>query len=309
VGELRVAVAGVPGAWSTEQLGTALRALGAATTVFHLGDCVFNITRGEVTLDGRDLRELDGLVVKKLGQVGEAAATSRLRLLQQLEYQGVRVFSPARAIADVQDRYSMTQRLAQAGLPLPRTVVAEGLDAAAACVEEWGQAVVKPTITSKGRGMLLLARDGTVRLHLRRWAREWGGPFYLQEYVRSPGRDIGVAILGGRVVGAYYRVARPGAWLTTTAAEGRYEPCESTPEMAQLAATAAGAFDLDFTVVDLVETSAGYLIYEVSAFGGFAGLWQTQGIDAARLYAEYVVQALAGAHDRNRPRSRSVPAH
>lgn len=309
MGELRVAVAGVPGAWSTEQLGTALRALGAETTVFHLGDCVFDITRGTVSLDGRDLRELHGLVVKKLGGTGEAAATSRLRLLQQLEYQGVRVFSPVRAIAEVQDRYSMTQRLAQAGLPLPRTVVVEGLDAAAACVEEWGQAVVKPIVTSKGRGMVLLARDGTVRLHLRRWAREWGGPFYLQEYVRSPGRDIGVAILGGHVLGAYYRIARPGAWLTTTAAEGRYEPCEPTPEMERLAATAAGAFDLDFTVVDLVETPTGYLIYEVSAFGGFAGLWQTHGIDAARRYAEYVVQALAGAHDRNRSHPRSVPAH
>jgi len=309
VRELRVAVAGVPGAWSTERLGTALRALGADVPVFHLGDCVYDITSGAVTLDGRDLRELDGLVVKKLGRTGEAAATSRLRLLRQLEYQGVRVFSPVRAIAEVHDRYSMTQRLSQAGLPLPRTTVIEGIDAAAACVEEWGQAVVKPIVTSKGRGMLLLAREGTVRIRLRRWAREWGYPFYLQEYVQNPGRDIGVAMLGGRVLGAYYRVARPGAWLTTTAADGRYELCESTPDVERLAVLAAGAFDLDFTVVDLVETAAGHLIYEVSAFGGFAGLWHTQGIDAARLYAEYVVQALAGAHDRDRSRSQSVPAH
>ena len=305
--DLRLGVAGVPGSWSTEQLGTALRSLGAATAVFDLRDCVFDLTAGAVTLDGWDLRELDGLVVKKLGTQGEGTASSRLRVLQQLEYQGVRVFSPVAAIAQVLDRYRMTQRLAQAGLPLPRTIVAEHIDAAAECVLEWGQAVVKPIVTSKGRGMVLLAREGTVRLQLRRWAREWGGPFYLQEYVPGPGRDIGVALLGGRVLGAYYRVARPGAWLTTTAAEGRYEPCECTPDIERLAIAAAGVFPLDYTVVDLVESSTGYLIYEVSAFGGFAGLWQTRGIDAARLYAEYVVQALCAAHDRTRPDPEPIP--
>lgn len=307
--ELRVAVAGLPGVWSTEQLAAALRTLGADALILNLGDCVYDVTSGAVTSDGRDLGELDGLVVKKLGRTGDPSATRRLQILQQLEYLGVRVFSPTKGIMEVHDRYRMTQRLAQAGLPMPRTIVTEDLDAAASCVAEWGQVVVKPIVTSKGRGMLLLARDGAVRLQLRRWAREWASPFYLQEYVRGPGRDIGVAVLGGRVLGAYYRVARPGTWLTTTAADGRYEPCESTPEIERLALAAAGVFDLDFTVVDLVEVDAGYLIYEVSAFGGFAGLWQTRGIDAARLYAEYVVQALADSHDRTRLRSRSIPAH
>jgi tetrahydromethanopterin:alpha-L-glutamate ligase len=289
---LRVAVAGIPGAWSTERLEQALEGAGAVTFAFSLAECTFSITDGAVVLGDQDLGMLDGLVVKKLGRSGEAAAPSRVKLLQQLEFRGVRVFSPADGIREVNDRYQMTQRLAQAGLPLPRTVVTESVEVATEVVEDWGRVVVKPLYTSKGRGMLLLEREEAYRLKLRQWQRHWETPFYLQEYVPRPGRDIGVAVLGGESPGAYYRVARPGSWLTTRSADGHYEPCALTPEMRRLACMAADLFGLDFTIVDLVEARGGYLIYEVSAFGGFAGLWQTHGIDAARLYADHVVRAL-----------------
>ncbi len=294
-GRLRVAVAGIPGAWSTERLERALEGVGAETFTFSLGECTLSMAEGAVLLGDQDLGTLDGVVVKKLGRSGEAAAPSRVHLLQQLEFRGVRVFSPSAGIREVNDRYQMTQRLAQAGLPLPRTVVTESVEAATDVVEDWGRVVVKPLYTSKGRGMLLLAREEAYRLKLKQWQRQWQTPFYLQEYVPQPGRDIGVAVLGGETPGAYYRVARPGTWLTTTSAAGHYESCEVTPEIRRLACAAAELFDLDFTVVDLVESRGGYLIYEVSAFGGFAGLWQTHGIDAAKLYADHVVLTLAAA--------------
>jgi len=71
-------------------------------------------------------------------------------------------------------------------------------------------------------------------------------------------------------------------------------------EIERLALRAADVFGLTFTGVDLVEGPDGYLTYEVSAFGGFGGLWHTQGIDAARLYAEHVVGVVTGRppHDR-----------
>jgi ribosomal protein S6--L-glutamate ligase len=109
-----------------------------------------------------------------------------------------------------------------------------------------------------------------------------------QRFVTSPGRDIGACVLGGRFAGAFYRVAAEGQWLTTTAAGGTYAPCKLPPKGVALAEDAACAFDLDYTVVDLVETDAGYLTYEVSAFGGFRGLWEAYRVDVAQHYAEYI---------------------
>ncbi|HEV2438644.1 MAG TPA: RimK family alpha-L-glutamate ligase [bacterium] len=292
---LRVAVIGVPGAWSTERLRDALAARGADAMIVDPAACAVDLTEGTVTFEGVDLGTLDGVVVKKLGSTTDPLMPSRVQILHQLEHRGVRVFSRARAIADVNDRYRMTQRLGQSGIPIPRTVVAESIWAADLVIREWGRVVVKPLFTSKGRGMLLLHAGRPYRLALRRWQRAWRVPFYLQEFVPHAGRDIGAVVLNGHVLGAYYRIAGRGAWLTTTAAGGAYEACEVTPEMARLAVRAADVFGLEFTGVDLVETPGGYLVYEVSAFGGFAGLWRSQAIDAAQAYAEYVVHALTGS--------------
>jgi ribosomal protein S6--L-glutamate ligase len=48
-----------------------------------------------------------------------------------------------------------------------------------------------------------------------------------------------------------------------------------------------------FTCVDVVETPDGAAIYEVSAFGGFRGLLDACGLDAAGLYADYVLERIA----------------
>jgi len=297
---LRVAVIGVPGAWSTERLRDALEACGADAITVDAAACAVDLTGGAVWCEDLDLGTLDGAVVKKLGGTTDPLTPSRAHLLHQLEHRGVRVFSRAQAIAEVNDRYRMTQRLGQRGIPIPRTVVAESVWGADQVIRDWGRVVVKPLFTSKGRGMLLLHAGKPYRVALRRWQRAWRMPFYLQEFVPHAGRDIGAVVLNGRVLGAYYRVAGRGTWLTTTAAGGGYQACEVTPEMADLAVRAADVFGLEFTGVDLVETPGGYLVYEVSAFGGFAGLWRSQGIDAAKAYAEYVVHALSGSAQRGR---------
>jgi ribosomal protein S6--L-glutamate ligase len=47
-----------------------------------------------------------------------------------------------------------------------------------------------------------------------------------------------------------------------------------------------------FTCVDVVETANGPLVYEVSAFGGFRGLLEANGIDMAERYAQYVLERI-----------------
>jgi len=297
---LRVGVCGIPGKWSTEQLRIALEACGCEPVVFAAAECAIDLPPGAVWHRGADLGQLDAVIVKKLGSTTDPLAPSRVHVLRQLEIRGVAVFSPARAIADAQDRYRMTQRLSEGNIPIPRTIVAETAEEAEEAVRRWGRAVIKPLFTSKGKGMVVLTADAPLGTALRQWQREWRMPFYVQEYVPHAGRDLGVAVLAGRVLGAYYRVARQDTWLTTTSAGGYYETCPVTPEIERLALRAAEVFGLTFTGVDLVEGPDGYLAYEVSAFGGFGGLWRTQGIDAARLYAEHVVGVVTARppHDR-----------
>jgi hypothetical protein len=90
-----------------------------------------------------------------------------------------------------------------------------------------------------------------------------------------------VAVLGGRYLGAYWRIAGQDQWMTTIRAGGRYAAADPPIEAIDLAVRAANHFGLVFTGVDLMEApDGGFVVLEVSAFGGFRGLLDACGIDA-----------------------------
>ncbi len=50
---------------------------------------------------------------------------------------------------------------------------------------------------------------------------------------------------------------------------------------------------MDFTTVDVAETSDEPIVFEVSAFGGFRGALEGAGIDAATAYTDNVLKKLS----------------
>jgi ribosomal protein S6--L-glutamate ligase len=287
---VHIAVVGQPGAWSTERLAAALRAAGADARVVDLAACAVRLPHPALFHEDRPL-VADAAVVKKIGDTaGGWAVRERIQLLRHLEAGGVPVWSTPASIETAIDRARMTVELVRAGLPVPETVITEDVVEAAAAVERFGRAVLKPLFTSKGRGMRRLEPSADLPDRLARHTREIPGPFYLQRFVEHPGRDLGVAVLAGECLGAYWRVAGRGQWMTTILAGGRYERAEVSKEVTDLARRAAEHFGLLFTGVDLIESPDGYQVLEVSAFGGFRGLLDGCGVDAAPRVAAAVLR-------------------
>jgi len=179
---------------------------------------------------------------------------------------------------------------------VPETTITEDVDEAAASVERFGSAVLKPLFTSKGRGMRRLEPSRELRSQLESHRDDGLGPFYLQRFVKHPGRDLGVAVLDGRCIGAYWRVAAADHWMTTILSGGRYEKAELDPDTEAIAVRAARHFGLVFTGVDLIEDTDGrFNVLEVSAFGGFRGLLNGCGVDAAPMLAHVVLRQIERA--------------
>ncbi len=289
---MKIYIAGIPGAWSSQQLQTAFQQRGITSVIFALSQCCFNVSSGQVLWQGEDLSLLDGVVVRKLGDTMDPLSHHRVNLLYHLENLGVQIFSTPHALEEANNRYRMTVKLTQAGIPIPETIVTESVEKAIRVVEQWGKAVIKPLFTSKGRAMVLLDRDGPFRLTLKHWDEIGKFPFYLQRFVHSH-YDVGMAILDGKLLGAYKRVAGE-SWQTTIREGGHYEPFNPDQEMLDITHQAANAFGLDYTVVDIVPYKGKYAVYEVSAFGGFSGLYAC-GIDATSSYAEYVIERIGKA--------------
>lgn len=289
---MNLAVVGQPGAWSTERLADALRAARAKAAVVDLAACSLRLPDRRLFHRGQPLEGLDGVVVKKLGDTADGwGVQERIGMLRHLEASGVPVLSAPDRLHVAVNRYRMTCELVRAGLPVPPTTLTEDIDEATDAVARFGTAVIKPLFTSKGRGMRRLEPTGDLRGELEAHRDSGLGPFYLQRFVEHPGRDLGVAVLDGRCIGAYWRVAAGEQWMTTILSGGRYEKAEIAPEIVQMAVAAARHFGLIFTGVDLIEDSDGrFSVLEVSAFGGFRGLLSGCGVDAAPMLAEVVLR-------------------
>ena len=289
---MKVGVVGVVGGGSSERLADAVADRTGYRLLISLDAVWLDVESGCVRFGDLDLASLDGLVVKKVGAVYSPMLLDRFELLRFLAERGLPIFSDPRRAVGLLDRLSCTVSLRSAGLPLPPTVVTEDAEVAAAAVERYGQAVLKPLYTSKARGMRLVeggpgARDTILAF------QEAGNPvLYVQKRVEVPGQDLGVVFLGGRYLATYARVRGEDSWNTTRRAGGRYEAYEPPAEVIALAERAQALFGLDFTSVDIVETSDGPMVFEVSAFGGFSGLRDAHGIDAARLFADHVIDKL-----------------
>lgn len=289
---LKIAVVGIPGKWSTEVLADALESRTGFRLVIDMAEVCLDLSLGSLMYRGINLCDLDGIVVKKISAEYSPDTLNRLEMLRFAEARGVRVFSSAASMLGLINRLSCTVTLRQYEIPMPDTVVTEDIDEAMAAVREFSAAVCKPLFSTKARGMCIInaqQEDEALAAELQQF--QLANPvMYLQRKIDLPGRDLGLVFLGGKYLGSYARVSQSDSWNTTINSGGRYALAEPPLETIEIAQRAQAAFNLDFTTVDVAETDTGPVVFEVSAFGGFRGALEGAGIDAAALYSEYVLE-------------------
>ena len=288
----KIGVVGTPGKWSTLALVDAVRARTGDCTLVDMASVSASLADGRVMFCDEDLSTYDALIIKKIDEVYSPAALDRLEVLRYLERRGVRVFSKPSTLLGLIDRLSCTVTLSAGGISMPETVITEDPGCAADAIIRFGKAVLKPLFSTKARGMAVVSvEDGDWRGKLAAFA-EVNRVLYVQKMLHMPGRDLGVAFLGGKHLATYARVGNEKSWNTTINSGGKYEAVAPSLEIIDLATRAQALFDLDFTCVDVVETDDGPMVFEVSAFGGFRGLKDAHGIDAAAVYTDYVMTVL-----------------
>ena len=291
---VRIAVIGIPGKWSTETLADAIETRTGFRLVIDLGQVRLDLQDNRLYYQHHDLCQLDGLIVKKASAEYSPNTLDRIELLHVAEHHGVRVFSQAGEILRLINRLSCTITLRNAGIPMPDTCITGDIDAAIAAVKQYGSAVFKPLFSTKARGMCVIngeQDEQPLREQIQAF-HEHHPMMYIQKKIELPGRDLGMVFLGGKYLGTYARVSNKGAWNTTINSGGRYENYQPTDEIIELGHRAQAAFKMDFTTVDIAETTEGPIVFEVSAFGGFRGALEGSGIDAAAAYSEYVIKEL-----------------
>ncbi|OQK18396.1 glutathione synthase [Methyloprofundus sedimenti] len=291
---LKIAVVGLPGKWSTETLADAVEKKTGFRLIVDMDKVVLNLDSLELTYQGHNLCQLDAIIIKKIGHQYSPNSLDRLELLRVAENAGVKVFSQPVKILRLIDRLSCTVTLRNADIPMPATVITEEIDEAIAAVNKFGSAIFKPLYSTKARGMCVISKkDGKTKVRKNIEAFKTANPMmYIQQKAALGGRDMGLMFLGGRYLGAYARVSKNDAWNTTINSGGEYAAADPSTEIIAMASKAQDLFDMSYTTVDVAETDKGAIVFEVSAFGGFRGGKEGLNLDVAELYVDFVLTKL-----------------
>lgn len=290
---VKIGVIGTKGGWSSELLAdTVAEITGGPRLLIEMEQVRLELPQGRCWFEDTDIAQLDGLIVKKIGARYSPDLLDRLEVLRYLAGRGLPIYSDPLKILRVLDRLSCTLTLQLADIPMPPTTITESVDQALVALEQYGQAVFKPLYSTKARGMTVLDHGPDAREAVQEFQHEFP-VMYIQKTIDLGDADLGIVFLGGEYLTTYARQKQNDSWNTTTASGGKYAPFEPDPSVKELARKAQSLFGLDFTCVDVALTPSGPVVFEVSAFGGFRGIQEASGLDAARLYAQYVLDKVS----------------
>ncbi len=241
---------------------------------------------------GEPPKELGGVTVGLERSVSQSRGLAAARYLESLN---IPVVNRPAVIEAAGDKWATSALLARAGVPQPRTALAVSPEEALALAEDWGYPVVlKPVVGSWGR-MVAKVNDRDALEALLEHKAFMGFQhqlFYLQEYVKKPGRDIRVFVVGDEAIAAIYR--KSAHWITNTARGGVAENCPVTDALAEISVAAAKALGGGVLAVDVFESERGLLVNEVNHTMEFKNSVATTGVNIPRKILEYAWRQAEG---------------
>lgn len=237
-------------------------------------------------LKGEEITDSDVSFIRSFGPGSCEQLTRRISMIEHMEVSGIRVINPCYSFRRARDKYATGYTLASAGLPVAETYTTEDMQRAYRWSKELGESIYKPILGSMGKGSLKFDNPD-IAYNAWKMLTRLGQPLIVQEYLRNPGRDIRVFVVGGEVVGSAYKYGAAGEWKTNVAQGGRMVDEPIPHEILKLGVKATSALGLDYAGVDIIESERGPVILEVNGAPGWQALKAATGVDVAEKIVRY----------------------
>ena len=180
-----------------------------------------------------DLSTLDRLIVRAMPAGSLQQIVFRMDLLNRLEVAGVKIFNSPRAVEISVDKYLSLAMLAEAGVAVPETFVAQTVDDGLEYFDRLGGEVIyKPLFGSMGNGIRLI-KD---RLEAESFFQDQidaGEVLYLQKFIDHGDSDVRVLVIGDQTIAMQRR--RSGHWLTNIAQGATGHAIAASPQQREIA--------------------------------------------------------------------------
>lgn len=316
-----------PEDWTARALINAAKEKGFSPSILDLRTAEVGISSG--TLEPAALfktgeimlSDLDALIVRDVGAGAFEGVSFRFDILRELEAGGVTVINSPEAIQNAANKYHASYLLARAGLPVPKSIAVQSVEAALRVISRFGDAIIKPVFGYKGKNIARV-KEGKISFSDRKAGPasveetlekllEERGMLYIQEFIENPGRDIRVFVVGGTAIGAIYRKAAAGSWVNNLSQGGSSDRCVLTDEQKEIAEKASLAIGTTFAGIDIIESLEDQIgnsnkkigdvwngneqssrILEINGTPSGKGIFDAWGINPARYILEYLQNIL-----------------
>lgn len=241
---------------------------------------------------GRAIPSLDAALVRR----GSGIEDYEITMVNQLEHTGVSVLNGTYGLLVSRDKYWSLRRLADHGIPVPRTVVLNHPDAIENAYKVIGEppVILKILRGMRGTGVMIAESKKSVRSILETFQAQ-GTRVLLQEYVaESEGADTRILVVAGKVVAAMRREAAVGEFRSNIHRGGTGRIVKPDARSRQIAIQAAKIVGLDIAGVDLLDTHEGPKVMEVNSSPGFEGLEKATGQDISRIIIDHAIAVAEG---------------
>lgn len=221
-------------------------------------------------------------------------------LARELENAGVRLFNSADAIEACDNKAITYQRLARAGVKIPKTIIApktfEGLGYTdlgflKTAIEKLGlPLVIKEVYGSFGQQVYLAATEDEAVAVIQKICHK---DFVLQEFIAtSRGKDVRINVVGQQVTASMLRY-NDNDFRSNISNGGNMKPYTPSTEQEALALAAAKALGLDFAGVDVMFGQDNEpIICEVNSNPQFKSTLKCTGVNLADNIIKHIISEL-----------------
>lgn len=227
-----------------------------------------------------------------MSRMGAASTYLSISIIRHMRRNGVTVVNGARAIERASDKMYTMQVLAEAGIPIPKTVFAKCPVDSEFINQQIGYPVIVKTLKgTQGGGVFLSETPDTLR-DLSEILVHQGindTPVIFQEFIAtSRGRDIRAFCVGGKVLACMERKSTDGSFKSNITRGGVGQPVQVTPELSKIALDTCTALGLDVAGIDLLYTDDGYRVCEANSAPDFKGLEKFCQVDVPAALYDYI---------------------
>jgi ribosomal protein S6--L-glutamate ligase len=277
-----------PKIYSTRRLCEAAERRGHEVKIIDVLRCYMNIVphSPEIHYKGKKLERFDAVIPR----IGASVTFYGTAVVRQFEMMGVYCLNESVAITRSRDKLRALQLLARKGIGLPVTGFGHAPDDTQDLVKLVGGAplIIKLTEGTQGVGVVLCETDQAAESVIEAF-RGLDAYFLIQEFVReAEGADIRCIVVGGKVIAAMLRQAKPGEFRSNLHRGGTATNIKITPEERSTAVRAARIMGLNVAGVDILRSNHGPVVMEVNSSPGLEGIEETTGVDIASQIIEFV---------------------